>query len=278
MKLLKTNKNFSICLLSLKEENRKIPNTQKIYVLSDVHFGHPHTDLSLLTRHLEQAKQEGALIIDNGDFFDTRQFQNQSSLTKRNKNDFYEKIVDKAFNLLKPYAKNIIAMGWGDQEMRVHKRSKMDLTYSLITKLRNEGSRGFSFMNEWWVYLTFNVQHREEVLRIRMTHDGGGNGAMVSRGTVAINRLAAHLPDVDIVINGHNHQAYIVPIARQQPNPNGSLQRKLVYFVRVPGYQRNSLRSEPESRNGLPHPLGCAVITIGLNPHPYVKSVSLLVE
>lgn len=278
MNLLNIHKKSNICLLYFLKENRKLPETIKIYMLSDVHFGHPQTDLSLLISHLEQAKQEGALIIDNGDFFDMRQSQTRSSIHKNNNHNFYEKVVDKAVDLLKPYAKNIIAMGWGDQEMKVHSRSKMDLTYSLMKKLRYEGSRGFSFKNEWWVYLIFNGQHHKEVLRIRMTHNSGGNSAMVSRGTVTINRLAAHLADVDIVINGHNHQAYIVPIARQQPKPDGSLQRKLVYFVRVPGYQRNSLQSDPESKNGLPHPLGCAVITIGLNPHPYVKSVSLLVE
>ena len=41
----------------------------KLYLLSDLHWDNPHCDRVALAKHLTLAKEEGAKVAINGDFF-----------------------------------------------------------------------------------------------------------------------------------------------------------------------------------------------------------------
>ncbi len=50
-------------------------------------------------------------------------------------------------------------------------------------------------------------------------------------------RQAVYLPDADIVVNGHNHNAYVVPLARERLTDNDRVFRDIAYYLRAPGYK-----------------------------------------
>jgi hypothetical protein len=45
---------------------------------------------------------------------------------------------------------------------------------------------------------------------------GSGGGAPVTKGVIKTNRRAVVYPDAHIVLSGHTHDAYCVPIARER--------------------------------------------------------------
>ena len=68
-------------------------------------------------------------------------------------------------------------------------------------------------------------------------HHGSGGGGPVTKGVIQTNRQAVYLPDADIVVNGHTHDAWYVPIARERLSDKGVVYRDLLHFVRTPGYK-----------------------------------------
>jgi hypothetical protein len=46
------------------------------------------------------------------------------------------------------------------------------------------------------------------------------------------------------VVNGHTHDAWIVPISRESLNDAGVVERGLMHFIRTPGYHDEYFKSE----------------------------------
>ena len=101
-------------------------------------------------------------------------------------------------------------------------------------------------------------------------HHGAGGDAPVTKGTIQTNRQAVYLPDADIVVNGHSHNAYVLPLARERLNDKGVVTRDLCYFIRTPGYKDDY----GDGSGGFaietwkpPKPLGSVWIRFYLNKH-----------
>ncbi|MDQ7007929.1 MAG: hypothetical protein Q9Q40_11920, partial [Acidobacteriota bacterium] len=62
-------------------------------------------------------------------------------------------------------------------------------------------------------------------------------GAPVTRGVIATNRMAVYLPDANVILTGHTHDEWLVPIARERCNGHGTVYRDEQLHVRVPGYK-----------------------------------------
>jgi hypothetical protein len=100
---------------------------------------------------------------------------------------------------------------------------------------------------------------------------GAGGGGPVTRGTIQTNRQAVYLPDADIVVNGHTHDSWVVPIARERLSDQGHVRRDLVWFVRTPGYKDDYGSGADGWHNvrwGAPKPLGCVWARIYFKSHP----------
>ena len=46
-----------------------------------------------------------------------------------------------------------------------------------------------------------------------------------------------YLPDANIVVNGHTHDSWVLPIKRERLNDSGVVGSDLLWFVRTPGYK-----------------------------------------
>jgi len=88
-----------------------------------------------------------------------------------------------------------------------------------------------------------------------------GGGGPVTRGVIQTNRQAVYLPDADIVVNGHTHDGWYVPIARERLTNMGRITRDIVHFVRTPGYKdeyNDGSSGYHIEKWGPPKPLGAA--------------------
>jgi hypothetical protein len=80
--------------------------------------------------------------------------------------------------------------------------------------------------------------HRVKVL---YWHHGAGANAPITKGVLETGRQSSYMPDADVIMNGHNHQQYALPIPRIRLGINGVPYEEYQYFVRTPGYKRAGL-------------------------------------
>lgn len=73
--------------------------------------------------------------------------------------------------------------------------------------------------------------------RILHYFHGTGGGGPVTRGVIQTNRLAVFNPDADIVLTGHTHDEWILPITRQRISDQGVPYHDEQIHVRTPGYK-----------------------------------------
>lgn len=238
---------------------------QWILLSSDRHHDNAHTDHSLEQRHLKQALERSALIIDCGDLFDAmQQFSDprasKDALRMENKQaEYLDSLVDSAAKFYTPYAKNFVIMGMGNHETAILKRHGHNLTKALVRRLNEAGGQVFSGGYGGWVQMFFTMRRTVKTsLNLKYFHGSGGGGP-VTRGVIQTNRQAVYLPDADIVLNGHVHEAYHVAIARERLSQGGKVNQDIVDYVRTSTYKQeygDGIGGWHVERGGAPKPLG----------------------
>jgi hypothetical protein len=119
-------------------------------------------------------------------------------------------------------------------------------------------------------------------INLKMMHGSGGS-APVTKGVIDTARQGPWLPDADIVWNGHNHQGYIVPIARERLTASGRVSTDIVWHVRTPGYKREwgdgTSGFAVERLKGGPSPLGAVWLhfvlrnkSVAVRPIPEIEA------
>ena len=84
---------------------------KKVLLISDIHWDNPKCRRDVLKRHLDQALEEDAVIIFNGDTFCLMQGKadprkgKQDILPEHNVYNYFDAVVEDAVNWFKPYAK-----------------------------------------------------------------------------------------------------------------------------------------------------------------------------
>ena len=66
---------------------------------------------------------------------------------------------------------------------------------------------------------------------------GAGGGGPVTRGTIQTNRYSVYLPDGNIIVSGHTHDQWIVPITRERISKKGVVGLDECLHVRCGGYK-----------------------------------------
>lgn len=215
----------------------------KLLIRSDAHHDSINNLRDLEKRHLDQAVADDAYILDFGDLFDAMQGRNDprrgyQELRPEFKVDkYFNAVVDDAKKFYEPYANRWLLMAKGNHEASVLKNTQLDLT-SLLAAPLNVNIGGI----QGWVKFKFERQFRSGKKGSRTTvnlryHHGGGGNSPVTKGIIDTARQAVYLPDADIVVNGHNHSAYVVPLARERLTDNDRVFRDIAYYLRAPGYK-----------------------------------------
>lgn len=256
-------------------EGVKAGEMVRILFLSDIHFDSVYCEREVLRRHLDE--NADAWIVIAGDLFDAMQgkYDRRRSYEEIRPEylgaDYYDRIVNDAVKWLLPYAHRIIFLGYGNHETGALKNADTDLLQRFAKTIYDKSGvvvpiGGFAS----WLRIVFgraNGGHRSfsKGLNIRIAHNAsGGTNAPVTRGLIQTNRQAVYLSNADIVVNGDNHEGYIVPIARQTLLDSGKSVQTVTWFLRTPGYkqawerQRHGFDIERLS----PKPMGGVLVNI----------------
>lgn len=240
---------------------------QWVMLSSDEHSDSPFCNSKLEKQHLEEALQKNALILKGGDLFDAMQGKRDPRASYREllpllkTNNYFDSLIELLFDKYKKYAPNMVMIGKGNHEMSVIRHHSTDLTERLAYKLNKECGGNISVGGYGgWVRFQF-VWNKTKRCTMNMKYfHGAGGAAPVTKGVIQTNRQAVYLPDATIVWNGHNHEQYVMPIARERISDSGVIHQDLQWHVRTPGY-KNGYRDGSEGfevENGMaPKPNGC---------------------
>ena len=235
---------------------------------ADNHHDNPFCDRRLEQRHLDDAKERGAVILNFGDLFCAMQgkYDPRSSMDDIRPEDvgqdYLDRIVTHAAEFYGPYAERFVLLGRGNHETNIRNRHGTDLTSNLVHRL-NADYGGNAHVGGYggWVRFMFAMNGtKRQSVRLKYFHGAGGGGP-VTRGVIQSNRQAVYLPDADIVVNGHTHDSWVLPRARERLSAAGKVFKDLVWFVRIPGYKdeyADGTAGWHVERGGDPRPVGAA--------------------
>ena len=222
----------------------RVGDEQRVLLMSDVHWDNPKCDWALLKKHLTEARDYDAPVIDNGDFFDCMggkwdKRANKSDLRPEHQNAHYlDSLVTTAADFLKPWQDLLTVRGQGNHETSILKHHETNLTDRLVERLRAQGAASIALggYSGYIVFITSNAG-RIKPYKLHYHHGHGGGGA-VTRGVIQTNRHAVYLADADLVFTGHTHDSWKVPIARVKLNADCTiLEHTRQEHVSAPGYK-----------------------------------------
>ena len=193
-------------------------------LLSDLHIDNPKCDRALLIRHLEEAKAADAPVLIFGDLFCAMQgkFDKRSSKgemrPEHQQGNYLDALVKTTAEFFEPYRHLIKFITPGNHETAILGRHETDLTDRLAFALGCE--RG---TYAGWVVWVFEYEKSGgKVHTIPMAyHHGYGGGGPVTKDVIQTSRKAVYLPDAKIVVSGHTHDRWIVPITRARLKRTG---------------------------------------------------------
>lgn len=261
----------NVCVLRIPFREKK-DWEQWVLLTSDRHWDHPHSDHILQRRHLKQAIERNAFIIDVGDFFCAMQGKydkraSKSSVREEHQVDNYlDALVNTAAEFFEPYAKNFLVIARGNHETAIAKRHETDLTQRLVKQLNDRaGSQIQAGGYGGWVRFVFKSQMKtgkpgkSKSFNIKYFH-GSGGGGVVTKGTLWPTRRAAYTPDADIVLTGHIHEQWMFPVTRERLSERGEVYIDRQIHLSIPSYkneyQDGAMGWWVETEK-MPRPMGC---------------------
>lgn len=242
------------------------PGVDQWFLLkSDDHWDNPKCRRDLLKKHLDQAVERKAGIIGGGDLFCAMQgkYDKRSSkddVRPEHQNGRYlDSLVDTAIDWYAPYAKNMICEGRGNHETAIIKNHETDLTDRLCSGLRSKTGQPVEDMGYgYWVRFQFRIRQQTKSFLMKVFHGSGGGGP-VTKGVIQTNRRAVYLPDADIVMTGHVHEAWTVCLRRERVSQSNVLRHDSQWHICTPSYKEEYVdgsRGWHVERGAPPKPLG----------------------
>lgn len=215
---------------------------------SDAHHDNPHCNQEMERRHLQMALERDAGIIDNGDLFCAMQGNYDPRKSKEDIrpehqcNNYLDALVRTAADFYEPFSQSFIVIAQGNHESSILKRHETNLSERLVATLNERtGSRirygGFS----GWVRFCFERDGERRGAGTQTInlwrHHGYGGGGPVTRGVIQTNRQAVYLPDAHIVMTGHTHDGWIMPIERLRISSHGVISKDKQWHIKIPTYK-----------------------------------------
>ena len=219
--------------------------------------------------HFDEAKRRNARIFVFGDWFDAMQgrYDPRRSMPElrpeyARRDDYYDFLIKDAADWLASYAQNIDVMADGNHELSVLKAANTNIMDRLVADLnRSNGSHINHGGYGGWIRFMFSVGGVPQLsVKLKYFHGSGGE-APVTRGAIQTNRQAVYLPDANIIVNGHSHHAYYIPVSRERLSNKGQQYFDIQHHIRTPGYKQSygdGTTGWDVTRGGVPKPIGSA--------------------
>ena len=242
-------------LTRLTNKTLKIQGTLKgagevdtILLCSDQHFDSKDCDRKLLKRHLTEAQDKGAAIVFLGDWFDAMQgrFDRRGSKSALDesllRSDYINGLIEDTTAFLEPFAKSILGWATGNHETSILKHAEIDLVRLCIDRLADKTDHHIEQLPySGWLLWSYSMRNNNQdisdaVLKMAYTHGAGGGGP-VTKGVIATARRATYLPDADIIVAGHIHEAWQMELRRERLMSDGTLYQDTQWHLQLPTYK-----------------------------------------
>lgn len=221
---------------------------QSVMLTSDVHFDSIGCDVDLLTKHLKLAEEKQSPVLIAGDWFDAMQGRDdpRRSIEELKQEykvaSYFDAIVLDASAFLRKFKVPYYIIGLGNHETSVLNKISTNLVERLCYDLRLNGQPAEAM--GYWGYVRFMFKYKKgngNATKLLYFHHGSSNGAPVTKGVIQVARQGVYLQAPDFVLNGHNHQAYTMPVQVERLNQNTMMPyTETVWYLRTPGYKRSA--------------------------------------
>jgi hypothetical protein len=194
--------------------------------LADIHFDSIYCKRQILTKLLNQAKEQEAGIFIIGDLCDVMQVKGDPRSSKNELRpeylveDYIDAVVDDAIEYFAPYRHNIIMVSEGNHETAVsgHHETNVIGRFCKALDIPHLGYAG---------YVRFMFRHDKEGRKSGMSslpmwfHHGSGGGGEVTKGVGRAQRELGPVPDARIYVGGHIHRSWRVDDMRVRLTKDG---------------------------------------------------------
>ena len=197
---------------------------QDILYTSDIHFDSQHCNRKLLFKVLDEMVERNAYWIDGGDFWDAMQGNGDKRAERDGvrseylapqadkRKGLWQRIVDDAGQLLKPYLPRLIQCGMGNHETAALKYNDINLTEELAKLAGRSGAPsthvfGYTGYGHFTAEIKLKTKSKPPTSTITafFTH-GHGGGGIVTQGIMQGQRRMVYAPDAQLMLSGHIHQ------------------------------------------------------------------------
>ena len=210
---------------------------------SDRHHDNAHCDQDMERRHLDQARERNAGVIDYGDLFCAMQGKWDKRADRGAMREEYQygpyldTLVSEAADFYGPYADNFVVIGRGNHETAIYKRHETDLTERLVAVLNDRnGSQIQAGGYAGWVRFAFERGKTQRQSVSLHYYHGSGGGGPVTKDMIGANRLQV-AAEADIYCFGHTHDAWHNTIHRIRLDHNGKPVQRQADVVKTPSYK-----------------------------------------
>jgi hypothetical protein len=233
---------------------------QGFFLLSDLHLGHPATDVRLFQADLEDAVARKDRILLGGDALDLILTQDgkryrPSSIHRRlqGTDDLVGAALIWGTELLAPAAAAglLDVVGTGNHETAVEKHHSFDVTARLVADLQKLAPAGHKIHYAGYGgYILYKLAGPgwSAPFNLFYWHGAGGAGGGEAAPAGDLFRRSAFIEGADVLWFGHLHQKLVMPEAKLQPPRKGhKIQERTVWLVRTASYLKTYRGQGPKS-------------------------------
>ena len=216
-----------------------LPKGGKFLCISDVHFDSVKCDRDLLTKHLNKALADDAGVLIFGDWFDLMQGmydprRSYSGLRPEYKSITYlDDVISDSAEYLRKYAQIIKFIGRGNHETNIEKRLSTSPIDRLVQELKHAGSEVVPGSYSGWI----KFQMEKASLLLHFHHGYGGN-APRSKGMLNADIDQKEWPDADVLVSGHTHQKWHLPVTVERITQNLNIEESSVHHIKLGSYKK----------------------------------------
>lgn len=234
---------------------------------SDEHYDSKHCDRKLLKHMLDKAADRDAPIFFNGDWFDVMQGKGDRRASRdeidadyANTDAYFDAVLERSYEFLKPYREFIVGIGFGNHEASVRRYYGTDMSQRLVYRLNKINGRNPIVCLGYTGYILYGVKNKRRsnrlgVINIRY-HHGTGKGGDVTGNRIKANRRSVYLDNADIVWSGHTHKSDWHTVVKESISSHGVVTHRMQYHIVTPGFKNQG--GWERSMEFSPQPRGCA--------------------
>lgn len=231
-----TTKRLSDLVLEVRADYE---GTKDFLLLSDIHFDHPYCNRKLFFQLMDEAKEKGAKVLFNGDFFCMMQARNDRRGGKDKVRpehqgaNYFDLVIEEAAEKLNPYAENITLLGDGNHETAILKWNEINPLDRLATIMKYETGH-MPHRAGYHGFIKFVYHKNKGGVRSKlMYHHHGKYGGAVTMGALGVKRHAAIIPNADIIWTGHTHDLWHITHPQLRVNASGKVLTELQHHVKT---------------------------------------------